>query len=394
MASRPPLGHDPDHDFTFAENDGDDLRFHKSCLEEIDRYRRADEWLPSYHNILSRAALNSTRPLSKAGTIGTNPSHLIQYTRDGTADTLRLNAFSNIFDIGLGKTDAVLRWFLFALGTDPSPYFRHHAFQILGKFLGTLAIGQPTDSTLEGAQQQDSLIIEQESSSTDARKADLARRTTIAGALTALKSELKDNETLKQGLWTAITSPVLSLHEVKELLTLCSLLYDPDTRMVLVLKYPRYWRCRKIGKGKLVFERTEKVRTKPMPRKVVPPTVPPPPPALSIQQQQQTQTQTQQQQPLQLSLSSPSMGIKREDSSPGAAIAGTPVSAMAPPRKLLFKPPRKPSLPSESPGASTDTAVGSAVGMGAGMEREKGEKPKLKIKLKVGNAGARLGEGR
>ncbi|KAL8855344.1 MAG: hypothetical protein Q9198_010855 [Flavoplaca austrocitrina] len=385
MASRPPLGHDPDHDFTFAENDGDDLRFHKSCLEEIDRYRRADEWLPSYHNILSRAALNSTRTLSKAGTIDTNPSHLIQYTRDGIADTLRLNAFSNLFDMGLGKTDAVLRWFIFALGTDPSPYFRHHAFQILGKFLGTLAIGQPTDSTPKGAQQQDGLIIEQESSSTDARKADLARRTTIAGALSALKNELQDNETLKQGLWTAITSPVLTLHEVKELLILCSLLYDPDTRMVLVLKYPRYWRCRKIGKGKLVFERTEKVRTKPMPRKIVPPTVPPPP-ALSIQQQQQTQTQ---QQPLQLTLPSPSVGIKREDSSP--LVVGTPVSAMAPPRKLLFKPPRKPSLSSEGSEASKDTAAGTGLGP---VEGEKGEKPKLKIKLKVGNAGARLGEGR
>ncbi|KAL8839149.1 MAG: hypothetical protein Q9176_004652 [Flavoplaca citrina] len=391
MASRPPLGHDPDHDFTFAENDGDDLRFHKSCLEEIDRYRRADEWLPSYHNILSRAALNSYRTLSKAGSIDTNPSHLIQYTRDGTADTLRLNAFSNLFNIGQGKTDAVFRWFLFALGTDPSPYFRHHAFQILGKVLGTLAIGQPTDSTQEGAQQQGGLIIEQESSSTDARKADLARRTTIAGALSALKNELKDNETLKQGLWTAITSPVLSLHEVKELLTLCSLLYDPDTRMVLVLKYPRYWRCRKIGKGKLVFERTEKVRTKPMPRKIVPPTVPPHP-ALSIQQQ--PQTQTTQQPPLQLSLPSPSVGIKREDSSPGGAMTGTPVSAMAPPRKLLFKPPRKPSLPSEGSEASTDTAAGTGSGPAEGEKGEKGEKPKLKIKLKVGNAGARLGEGK
>ncbi len=386
MASRPPLGHDPDHDFSFAENDGDDLRFHKSCIEEIDRYRRADEWLPSYHNILSRAALNSTRTLSKAGTIDTNPSNFIQYTRDGTANILRLNAFSNLFDMGLGKTDAVLRWFLFALGTDPSPYFRHHAFQILGKFLGALAIGQPTDNTPEGAQQQVGLIIEQESSSTDARKADLARRTTIAGALTALKNELKDNETLKQGLWTAITGPVLSLHEIKELLALCSLLYDPETQMMLVLRYPRYWRCRKTGKGKLVFERMEKVRTKP--RKIVPPPIIPPP--LSIQQ---TQTH-QQQQPLQLTLPSPSAGIKREDSSPGGAVAGTPVSAMAPPRKLLFKPPRKPSLPSEGSEASTDTAVGSAVGMGVGGEGEKGEKPKLKIKLKVGNVGARLGEGR
>lgn len=375
MAFRPPLGHDSDNDFTFAENDGDDLRFHKSCLEEIDRYRRADEWLPSYHNILSRAALNSTKTLAKAGIINTNPSHLIQYTRDGTANDLRLNAFSNLFEMGLGKTDAVLRWFLFALGTDPSPYFRAHAYQIFGRFLGSLAIGQTAETATneQHQQQHDGLIIEQESSSTDARKADLARRTTVPGALAALKDDLKDNETLQHGLWTAITGPALSLPETKQLLDLCKLLYHEDTRMVLVLKYPRYWSCRKISKGKLVFRRTERIRTTPLPLKKVP--LPPLVPSAAVPAQQQ-----QQQQPLKLTLPSPSF-IKREDSSPGGA--GTPLSAMAPPRKPLFKPPRKPSLPSEgSEEAGAKTPV-------------EGEKPKLKIKLKVGNAAAaRLGEAR
>lgn len=385
MAFRPPLGHDSDNDFIFAENDGDDLRFHKSCLEEIDRYRRADEWLPSYHNILSRAALNSTRTLAKAGIINTNPSHLIQYSRDGTADDLRLNAFANLFEMGLGKTDAVLRWFLFALGTDPSPYFRAHAYQIFGKFLGSLAIGQTAETATNEQQQQqhDGLIIEQESSSTDARKADLARRTTVPGALAALKDDLKDNETLQHGLWTAITGPALSLPETKQLLDLCKLLYHEDTRMVLVLKYPRYWSCRKISKGKLVFRRTERIRTTPLPLKKVslpPASVPP------LQQQQQ-------QQPLHLTLPSPSF-IKREDSSPGGSGigGGTPLSAMAPPRKPLFKPPRKPSLPSEGSEASS---VEAGVGGGVKTPVVEGEKPKLKIKLKVGNAAAaRLGEAR
>ncbi|KAL8852869.1 MAG: hypothetical protein Q9221_002245 [Calogaya cf. arnoldii] len=382
MASRPPLGHDLDNDFTFAENDGDDLRFHKSCLEEIDRYRRADEWLPSYHNILSRAALNSTKILSKAGTIDTNPSHIIQYTRDGTADDLRLNAFSNLFEIGLGKTDAVLRWFLFALGTDPSPYFRFHAFQIFGKYLGTLAIGQRTDNAADTQQQQqDGLIIEQESSSTDARRADLARRTTVPGALAALKDELKANETLKTCLWTATTSSTLSLGEKRELLDLCKLLYDENTRMLLILKYPRYWRCRKIAKGKLIFERMDKIRTRPLQRML---RVPHPLATATVS------GSAAQQQPLHLTLPSSSANIKQEDSGGARTATATPISAMgAPPtRKLLFKPPRKPSLPSEgSEASSVDTGAGAKTPV-------EGEKPRLKIKLKVGNAGARFGEGR
>ncbi|KAL8905811.1 MAG: hypothetical protein Q9171_006524 [Xanthocarpia ochracea] len=369
MASRPLLGWETDNEFTFAENDGDDLRFHKSCLEEIDRYRRADEWLPSYHNVLSRAALNSTRVLSIAGTIETTPSHLIQYTRDGTADQLRLNAFSNLFEMGLGKNDAVLRWFIFALGSDPSPYFRDHAFHILGQFLGTLAIGQTTEIRPNQQQQQDGLIIEQESSSTDARKAHLARRTTIPGALAALKDEVKVNDTLKRGLWTAITSPMLSLSEIRELLDLCRLLFHEDTRMLLVLQYPRYWRCRKIGKGKMVFERTEKIRTKPLLKQVGP-----------------------------LPQSAPvSPSLERAESGGGGDGGGTP---MAPPppaqqRKLLFKPPRKPSLPSFP---SESSEVSSSADMGGKKATSsaavEGEKPKLKIKLKVGAAGARLAEGR
>ncbi|KAL8815209.1 MAG: hypothetical protein Q9223_005632 [Gallowayella weberi] len=247
MASKPPLGSDSENDFTFAENDGDDIRFQNSCLEEIDRYRRADEWFPSFHNILSCTALNSTRILSRAGIISPNPSHLIQYTRDGTADDLRLNAFSNLFDMGLlNKSHAVLRWFLYAMGTDPSPYFRNQAFHLLGKYLGTLAIGSTADKEAE-QQQQDSLIIEQESS-TDARKADLARRTTVAGALAALREEVKDNDTLKRGLWTAITSPALSFAEIKDLLDLCAQLYKEESSMLLKLKYPRYWQCRKVGR--------------------------------------------------------------------------------------------------------------------------------------------------
>ncbi|KAL8697735.1 MAG: hypothetical protein Q9224_002165, partial [Gallowayella concinna] len=310
MASKPPLGSDSDNDFTFAENDGDDIRFQNSCLEEIDRYRRADEWLPSFHNILSCTALNSTRVLSLTGIITPNPSHLIQYTRDGTADDLRLNAFSNLFEMGLAnKSQAVLRWFLYAMGTDPSPYFRTHAFHLLGKFLGTLAIGSTADRQSE-QQQQDNLIIEQESSSTDARKADLARRTTVAGALACLREEIKDNDTLKKGLWTALTSPTLSFAEMTEFLDLCAQLYKEESSMLVKLRYPRYWQCSIVGKGKLRFTQTEKIRTTPLPKRL------PPPPMMVIPQQQQQQ--------LQLSIPSPLAERGDAAGGSGGGTGGTP----------------------------------------------------------------------
>lgn len=343
MASKPPLGQDMDGDFSFDENDGDDLRFHNSCLEELDRYRRTDEWLPSYHNVLSRTALNCTRILSQAKVIDTKPSHLIQYTRDGTADELRLTAFSNLFQIGLFRNEPLLRWFLFAMSTDPSPYFRSHAFRLFGQNLGSLAIGQKNDDA--ATQQQDGLVIEQEAS-TETRKAELARRTTVVGALAALKEEVKDNEIFKQGLWTAISSPILTFHEIRELLNLCQLLYEPELSMVVRLQYPRYWQCKKIGKTKLQFSKTDRVRTRPVSKRALP--LPHP----------------------QAAFPSPSVPIKRENSNLS--------DAMPPPqtRKPLFKPPRRPSegeqgstRPSPATEAPTPT---------------EGEKPRLKIKLKLG----------
>ncbi|KAL8720499.1 MAG: hypothetical protein Q9225_002652 [Loekoesia sp. 1 TL-2023] len=365
MASKPPPDRDIDGDFTFGEDDGDDLRFHNSCLAELDRYRRTDEWLPSYHNILSLTALDCTRVLSLAGVIKANPATLIQYTRDGTADELRINAFANLFEMGLSKNDAVLRWFLFAMGTDPSPCFRSQAFRLFGKILGALAIGQKSEDA--STQQQDGLIIEQEESSTNARKADLARRTTVVGALAALKYEVKDNETLKKGIWTAVSSPSISFPEIKELLDLCTLLYDPESSMLVKLKHPRYWQCKKIGKGKLHFTHTDRIRTKPIPKRALPPPLPPP---------------TLLSQPSSLStLPSPSIipgnnNIKREDNT-------SPLAAMPPPppqRKPLFKPPRRPSEGEEGGGS-----------VRASPAQEEGEKPKLKIKLKIG---PKVGEGK
>ncbi|KAL8965048.1 MAG: hypothetical protein Q9183_004060, partial [Haloplaca sp. 2 TL-2023] len=257
MASKPPPDQDQDDSFLFAENDGDDLNFHKSCFDELDRYRRTDEWLPSYRNILSRTSLKTTRTLSMANVIDCNPASLIQYTRDGTADELRLDAFDNLFQMGLAKHDAVLRWFLFAMGTDTSLYFREHAFRLFGRLLGTIALGQKDEGETQDIQ-KDGLVIEQAESTTNARKASLARRTTVQGALAALKEEVRDNEVLKKGLWTAISSTALSFKEIKQLLEICSWLYEPRTTIRIVLKYPRYWRCEKVGKGKVRFLRTSR----------------------------------------------------------------------------------------------------------------------------------------
>lgn len=300
----------------------DDLRFYNICLDEIDRYRRIDEWIPSYHNILSSTALNCTQRLIKAGVTDFQPADFLQYTRDGTFEDLRLNAFSNLMDLGALKMDPILRWFLFVLGTDPSPYVRDHMLRIFGNALGAIAIGESLESA--ATTQQDGLIIEQESS-TEARRADLARKQTVVGALAALKAEIGTNPVLKQGLWTAITSPTLTLREIAELLEICGLLYTPESSMIVILKYPRYWSCAKTGKATLVFTPTTRIRTTPIPKRLPPPV------------------------------------LKQEDTT----------GSMPAPRPFL-KPPKRPSL----------------VGAGEGGPPEGVEAPKPKLTLKLSLKGA------
>ncbi len=317
----------------------DDSGLYNSCLDEIDRYRRIDEWIPSYHNLLSRTALNCKQRLITAGITDFQPVDFLQYTRDGMFELLRVNAFSNLMDLGAFKIDTILRWFLFVLGTDPSPYIRNHLLHVFGSALGGLAIGETSDPSI--AAQQDGLIIEQESS-TEARRADLARKQTVVGALAALKAEIGNNSVLQQGLWTAIASPALTLSEMGELLDICSLLYAPESSMIVVLKYPRYWKCTKTGKATLTFTHTNRVRTTPIPKRMIPPApssaIAPPPP--------------------------------RQNSASSSSIAN---GVMPTPRPFL-KPPKRPSVV-EGAMDGVEAAPAPAV------------KPKLTLKLSLKGAG-------
>lgn len=338
LASKPPF---PLNDLDdFEDSNGDNQAFLNACLEEIDRHRSIDEWIPSYHNILSTTALDCKRLLAKADVIQNKAADFLQYTPDGTSEHLRLSAFSNVMALGWIKNDAILRWFLFVLGTDPSPYIRENMLRIFGKALGALAVGEHLEVTKEQAAQLDGLVIEQEST-TEARQADMARKQTVEGALNALRNEISENPVLKKELWSAIRSPTLSLHQLGELLDICDWLYEPDPKIIVALKYPRYWELKNLGKGKVLFTRTSRARTTISKRK---PVAAPPQPS-----------------------------IKPENSNPS--------SSMQPPLKLMLKQPKKPLLQNTA-SASSVTSVES-VPPSPVVEGEN-VKQKLKIKFKLG----------
>lgn len=278
VASAPPPANPDLDDFT-----GDDPRFQTACLEEIDRYRRIDEWIPSHHNILTTTALECNALLVRAGTIPLTVATFLEYTGDANSADVRLSAFANLMSLGVFTKAPIARWFLFMLSNDPSPSVREGMLAILGKALGSLAIGEivhPQAVTgLNGTQESGNLIIEQDAD-TAGRAEDIKRRQSIEGAKEALRLEL-DNEVFRIELWNAIQSPQISLKQMNELLQLCDWLYyrshsgemngdtsvhNPCNNVLVTLKYPRYWTCRTSGKGQITFTASGSVRTKPTPQ--------------------------------------------------------------------------------------------------------------------------------
>ncbi|KAL4923460.1 transcription initiation factor TFIID subunit TAF2 [Aspergillus undulatus] len=230
----------------------------KDAIAELDRYRRMDEWSSSYQNLYSRAALHCQMQLMQAKIADVDIMQFLPYTRVGTYDLLRHDAFECLVELDLFKTSELLRWFLFTLSNDPSVWLRWRLHNLFGKALAPVAFGRGVAN--EPAPAADGLIIEQESS-TEVRQADLARRQTIPGALAALKTEVSSDQVLKESLWAACSSPTISVLELSELTDLCKILYDPITSKNIALKYPRYWGVKHQGKGHLHFFRTSKIRT-------------------------------------------------------------------------------------------------------------------------------------
>lgn len=201
------------------EDDVDEKKLLEAAVDEIERYGRMDEWISSYHNVFSRTALSCKRRLIQARILPTTVAEFLQFTQPGNYDSLRLSALKDLFDLGVLRNHLIVPYILQVMSHDPSPYVRDGVRRLLFEALAGLALGigrneastRPitttttmTNPSVTQQQLDGGLIIEQESSSTEARQADLSRRQTIAGALKALKEEMSGDKVFKDALWKAI----------------------------------------------------------------------------------------------------------------------------------------------------------------------------------------------
>ena len=271
-------------DFSFDDEDVEE-DFKRNALNEIERYRRIDEWISSYENIFSITAVDCLQRLIQNRVIPHKVMDILQYTRPGNADVLRRKGFSALIELGMFRDSAIMRYIFHSLATDTSPYMRAELRSLIGIGLGKIAIGEGKTEGPDQHQLDGGLIIEQEAS-TELRAADIARKQNVPDAVAALRKEVGIDEALQRAVWNAASSPLLSISEFGRLLDLCRLLFEPVNSMLVKLRYPRYWRVQHQGNGKLRFYHSARIRTNPIDVLHAPLQVPP------LQQSQQPPTTT------------------------------------------------------------------------------------------------------
>ncbi|KAK0729133.1 hypothetical protein B0T21DRAFT_413233 [Apiosordaria backusii] len=280
------------------EADMEFKRFIEKTIEEIDKYRRMDEWTSTYQNIWTTTALECKMRLMKAKVIPVAPLEFVQYLQDDNIDLVRIKAFECLVELGMLSKSAIMKLLLSNVSTDPSPFVRDRLFKILCKGMAAIALGENKAQQVEQPMaivEDDGFVIEQGEAEIQQRKLDATRNQSIQNTLAALKEELKGNEDLQLVFWKAVNSSWISAKETFNLLDLCSAMFEPDDNLLLTFQYPKVWRAtREINAPPLVNGRpdpsrgakkqciirfTTEYRTEPRQKRILEPPPPPQPEA-------------------------------------------------------------------------------------------------------------------
>ncbi|KAK4128852.1 hypothetical protein N657DRAFT_563435 [Parathielavia appendiculata] len=205
-------------------DEDDDMEFKnfiEKTIEEIDKYRRMDEWTLTFQNIWTTTALNCKMRLMKAKVIRTEPLEFLMYLQDGNYDFIRIKAFECLVELGM-------------------------LAKIFCKGMAAVALGESKAAQIqseEAIEESLGLVVEQGEAEIQQRQLAATRNQSIQAALAALKEELKGNTELQAAMWKALESTVIGVKEKFQLLTLCSAMFEADDSLLMTVNYPKVWRC-------------------------------------------------------------------------------------------------------------------------------------------------------
>ncbi|TGZ83661.1 hypothetical protein EX30DRAFT_88447 [Ascodesmis nigricans] len=253
IASQKKLLHN-EYDMNLDFEDPEEASAEEDAIKEIERYQRMDQWQPTYRNIISETALDIRRRFALAGVQKLDLRIFMPYVREGTLDTLRVKAFDCLVELGAFKHPVLLKLICKVMGSDPSPYVRRMVQGVFGRGLGMIALEKKPANRDEGMEMSGLMVLDDTNADgTDARR-DALKQGTIQGSMAALKSELADNQVMKEALWDAIKSPELGIIELRFLLDICPLLYDSRDSWIVIMRRPKHLTCTHLGKGVVKFK--------------------------------------------------------------------------------------------------------------------------------------------
>ncbi|KAJ4345786.1 Transcription initiation factor TFIID subunit 2 [Didymosphaeria variabile] len=324
-----------------------EVEFRKKAMGEIDRHKRLDEWIPSYNNVFTTTALDCDVRLMMNRLKPLKISEFLFYSQTGNAENVRLKAWECLVRLGAFCTkDNITKYLIHELYADPSPYFRTQLLRIMGLAIGQIAVGDAIIlNDLRKREANDGLVLGNEDDEGQSRK-DKQDRAKLDGALRALRISLGKNLAFKEALEEALKANGSSLQIVSELLDICDMFVDQINRMVVVLKYPRYWKVARLdppraSKLRMHFSRGN-IRTKMLrPPKPIPPAVveeaAKPPPKIAIKfgiGKSTTEDQAPDGLPTSVKTSLTAQSRPASESAPGTPIRVTTPAASQDNRKL------------------------------------------------------------
>ncbi|KAK4205281.1 putative transcription initiation factor TFIID subunit 2 [Triangularia verruculosa] len=322
------------------EADVEFKRFIEKTIEEIDKYRRMDEWTSSYQNIWTTTALECKMRLMKARVIPVAPLEFVQYLQDDNIDLVRIKAFECLVELGMLSKPAIMKLLLSNVSTDPSPFVRDRLFKILCRGMAAIALGESKAQQVDkpvAIVEDDGFVIEQGEAEIQQRKLEASRSQSIQNAITALKEEVKGNRDLQLVFWKAVNSPWISAKEKFNLLDLCYAMFEPEDSVLLTFEYPKVWRATReinapppllvngrpdpsrVVKKQCIIRFTTEYRTEPRNKRVIEPPPPPQPePVIKPPEPKKIKLSTK------ASFSGASISRQPSFSGPSASRPGTP----------------------------------------------------------------------
>lgn len=254
--------------------------FNKTVVSELDRQQKLDEWVPSYHGIISVMCVQQKVRLALYGLAELPLQELLLLTSHSNSD-ICLQAFEGLLILGGLKNAHIMAYFMHVCLLKRDYTFQCCMVDILIKAIKFAAI-HGTGSALDDGEfntldklvdTKDSVII---SESSHTRRDTIARKT-LKGTIQLLRRDYGVGKGLKRVMWELLHTSLLSIYCKRQLFSICQVLYKEINSFIVDIPIPsvamneltRKIVAKNLGDGQILVHREGRFKIQLNPRIVL-----------------------------------------------------------------------------------------------------------------------------